>query len=82
MKTIIYSRDAARDLRRHGNMAGRIRKAVREYAADQAAHAHNVKPLVGSSQKRMRVGDFRILFNETETEIMVTKAAPRGGVYD
>ena len=34
MKTVRYTGDAARDLRRHGNMADRIRKAIAEYAND------------------------------------------------
>jgi len=29
----------------------------------------------------MRVGDWRIIFEETETELIVTKIGPRGGVY-
>lgn len=82
MKIVTYSRDAAKDLRKHGNVASRIRTAISEYATDQTAHANNVTQLVGSSQKRMRVGDFRVLFDETETEIVVAKVAPRGGAYD
>jgi mRNA-degrading endonuclease RelE of RelBE toxin-antitoxin system len=31
--------------------------------------------------KRMKVGDYRIIFEETATEIRVTKVGPRGGVY-
>jgi mRNA interferase RelE/StbE len=38
--------------------------------------------LRGSSLKRLRVGDFRVLFEETETEIIVTRIGPRGSVYD
>jgi len=30
----------------------------------------------------MRVGDYRAIFEETETAITVTKIAPRGGAYD
>ncbi|WP_135470538.1 type II toxin-antitoxin system RelE family toxin [Crenalkalicoccus roseus] len=82
MKLVRYTADAARSLRRHGNMAARIRRAIGEYATDQAAHANNVRPLVGSSAKRLRVGDFRVIFEETETEILVTKIGPRGSVYD
>ena len=82
MKTVTYSRDAARDLRRHGKMAARIRAAITGYAGDPKAHANNVKSLAGSSAKRLRVGDFRVIFDETETAITVTKVGPRGGVYD
>jgi mRNA interferase RelE/StbE len=49
---------------------------------DQAAHANNVTRLVGSSGKLLRVGDFRVIFEESETEIIVTKVGPRGDIYE
>ena len=82
MKPIRYTAAAAKSLKRHGNMAARIRKAIGEYAADQTAHANNIRQLVGSSAKRLRVSDFRVIFEETEAEILVTKIGPRGDVYD
>ena len=82
MKAVRYTADAARDLRRHGNMAARVRKAVSEYAEAGGAHANNVIRMVGSSGSRMRIGDFRVIFEESETAITVTKVAPRGGAYD
>ncbi len=63
-------------------MAERARKVIGEYAIDGTAHANNVTPLIGLAGKRMRIGDFRMVFEETETEIIVTKFAPRGDVYD
>ena len=82
MKVVRYSLGAARDLKKHGKMSARARKAIAEYAADVTAHANNVTQLVGSPAKRMRVGDFRLIFEETDTEIIVTRFAPRGGVYE
>jgi mRNA interferase RelE/StbE len=82
MKTVRFSLEAAKDLKRHGNIAARPRKAIEEYAADGVAHANNVTQLVGSSAKRLRVGDYRMIFEEGETEITVTKLAPRGNVCD
>lgn len=81
-KTVTYTGDAAKDLKRHGNMAKRLRQAIADYAADSQAHANNVDPMAGSTAKRMRVGDYRIIFEETDTEILVTKVGPRGNVYD
>ncbi len=82
MKSVTYKRHAAKALRKHANMAARIRAAMEGYAADQTTHANNVSPLVGTDAKRMRVGDFRLVFDETATEIFVTKIAPRGSAYD
>ena len=82
MKTVRYTADALKDLKRHGNMAERVRRALRDYAEGNGAHTNNVTQLVGSPAKRMRVGDFRAVFNETDTLIEVTKIGPRGGVYD
>lgn len=82
MKTVVYTVGAAMDLKRHGNMAARAKNAIEGYAADGAAHANNVTRLVGSSAKRMRIGQFRMVFEETDTEILVTKFGPRGSVYD
>jgi mRNA interferase RelE/StbE len=82
MKKVSYSGDAAKGLRRHGNMAELLRKAITEYAVDTQAHANNVDHMTGSTGKRMVVGDYRIIFEETGTEIRVTKVGPRGGVYD
>jgi mRNA interferase RelE/StbE len=82
MKTVIFSREATKDLRRHRNMATRITKAIDEYAAGRLAHANNVTEMVGIGGKRLRVGSFRVIFAETASTIVVTKIGPRGGVYD
>lgn len=82
MKEVRYTRDAAKALRKHRNVAGRIMAALSAYAADPQAHANNVTQLVGSEAQRMRVGDFRAVFVETDTEILVVKIAPRGSVYE
>jgi len=82
VKTVRYHPDALRSLKRHGNVAARLRKAIDEYAADTGAHANNVTRLVGTPAFRLRVGDFRVIFEETEADIVVTAIAPRGNVYD
>lgn len=82
MKTVRYSADAAKALRRHANMAARIRAKIAAYAAAPETQANNVTRLVGVDAKRLRVGDFRVLFTETETELVVLAIGPRGGIYD
>src|ERR1700722_16947025 len=70
MKAIRYSAEAIANLKRHGNMAARVRKTVNEYAANPAAHANNVTRLVGSPASRMRVADYQVIFVETEQELV------------
>jgi mRNA interferase RelE/StbE len=82
MKLVRYTSDAARALRRHANMAERIRVALRDYATDPVAHANNVRRLVGSNERRLRISGFRAVFEETPTEILVTRIGPRGDVYE
>ena len=82
MKTVRYHPDALKSLKRHGNTASRLRKAIDEYAAETGAHANSETRLVGLSGNRLRVGDFRVIFEESDTEIFVTKIGPRGNVYD
>jgi mRNA interferase RelE/StbE len=82
MKAVRYSAEAIANLKRYGNMAARVRKAIIEYAANPAAHANNVTLLVGSPASRMRVADYRVIFVETEQELVVTRIGPRGNVYD
>jgi mRNA interferase RelE/StbE len=82
VKTVRYTADALKSLKRYGNVAARIRNAIDEYAAGSGAHANSVTRLVGSTASRLRVVDFRALFEESDTDIIVTKIAPRGSVYD
>ena len=82
MKRIVFLKPALMALKAHQNVAPRLREKVAVYAADPASLANVVTELRGSSMKRLRVGDFRILFEETETEILVSKIATRGSVYD
>jgi mRNA interferase RelE/StbE len=41
-----------------------------------------VKSLVGVDAKRLRVGDFRVIFTETTDTITVLDIGPRGGIYE
>lgn len=82
MKEVRYLPDAIRALRRHGNMASRMRDTVTEYAADPAVHANNSRALVGTDFVRVRVGDDRVIFEETETTIIVIKIGRRGSVHE
>jgi mRNA interferase RelE/StbE len=82
MKRVVILPAAAKALRKHRAKAERILKKIEAYAANPDAQRNNVKALAGSTAKRLRVGDFRAIFEETETEIIVTRVGPRGSVYD
>ncbi len=82
MKEVRYTRAAAKDLARHRTIAARVTAAMAAYALDPKAHANNVRQLVASPQKRMRVGEFRVLFIETEALIEVGAVLPRGSAHD
>ena len=82
MKSIIYTRTAATALRRHANRAKLIRTKIAQYAGDASSQANNVKRLVGVDAKRLRIGDFRAIFTETNDTITVLDIGPRGGIYE
>jgi mRNA interferase RelE/StbE len=82
VKTVIVLPAAAKALRKHRSDAERLLGKIEAYAADPVALANNVKALSGGRAFRLRVGNYRIVFEETETEIVVTKIGPRGSIYD
>lgn len=82
MKKVVILPAAAKSLRKYRADADRILCKIEAYAADPAALANNVKALSGGSGLRLRVGDYRVIFEETGTEIIVTKIGPRGSIYE
>lgn len=85
MKQITYSRDAIKSLgRMPANTAKRIRDKIKQCAANPASLANNVVIMAGAGNeiRRMRVGDWRVIFSETGEVIAIMKVAPRGGVYE
>lgn len=82
MKKITWTGTAAKALKRHANQAARIRAKVSQYADDPASLANKVIILSGVDARRLRVGEFRVIFKETATDITVLDIGPRGGVYD
>jgi mRNA interferase RelE/StbE len=82
VKTISYTRTAVRALRKHRNVTPRIMAKVEVYAANPASLANMVTEMVGKDSMRLRIGDFRVLFRESATEVIVLDVGPRGGIYD
>ena len=83
MKQIAYSKSASRMLLRMPRTdAARIRQKMDQYAADPHSLAANVKKMQGRPGYRMRVGDWRIIFDENEYVIGIEEIASRGSIYE
>jgi mRNA interferase RelE/StbE len=66
------------------NTARLIRSKIDALAADPGAPNNNVKRLKGSTNFRLRVGDWRVVYTieNQRLVIVIVKIAPRGSVYD
>jgi len=82
MRTVTYARSAVRALRKHRNVAPRIMAKIQDYAENPASLANMVTELTGRDCMRLRVGDFRVLFRETATEVIILDIGPRGRIYE
>lgn len=82
MRKIIYKKPASRALRRMpSNTAKTIRNKIRSYAANPQSQQNNVKDLKGSPYKRLRVGNWRVIFREEGDDLIIEDIGPRGGIY-
>lgn len=80
---IAISKDAAKVLGRlPANVADLIRAKIGRYAKDPKALANNVKKLKGRHAYRLRVGDWRVIFERTRDTMIVVAIGPRSGIYD
>lgn len=62
--------------------AKRIRAKIDQYAANPASLANVVKRLAGRPGYRMRIGDYRVIFDQDGTVLHILKIGPRGSVYE
>lgn len=60
-----------------------IREKLNQVASDPFASIPNAKKLQGRPGYRLRIGDWRVIYeiNKDEITIIVMKIAPRGEVY-
>jgi mRNA interferase RelE/StbE len=65
------------------NTANLIREKLEQVAVDPFASIPNAKKLQGREGYRLRVGDWRVIYEvkKKEVVIIVLKVAPRGEVY-
>lgn len=83
MLRITYTKAALKALRgMPANTARLIRNKVEIYAADPASLGNNVVKLQGRPGYRLRVGDWRVIFDEDGAVLAVLEVRPRGGAYD
>ena len=84
MSKIIFTRQASRALRRMPKDVVRlIREKLDQVAADPYAKHTNVTRLQNRPGYRLRVGDWRVIYNVEQDRlvILVLKIGPRGEVY-
>ncbi len=84
MYSIVFTKRADRSLRKMSrNRARLIREKLDQLAQDPYARNPNVIKLQGRPGYRLRVGDWRVLYEleDDRLVILVLKIAPRGGAY-
>ena len=85
MFEIVYSKQAIKVLRRlPRNLSQRIRSKINDVANDPYGQHNNVTKLVNRPGYRLRVGDWRILYDiqDERMEIIVMRVARRGEAYE
>lgn len=80
MFQIEYTRDAFKALKATPrNVSSQIVGKIELLAADPFATNNNVRKLVGREAFRLRVGDWRVIYERLVIHVLAV--APRGGVY-
>jgi mRNA interferase RelE/StbE len=80
MKSVLIPRDAYKALRKLPEpVQATVRSKLERYAAIGAG---DVRPLAGRDGARLRVGDYRVIFVETDTDIHVIRIGHRKDVYE
>ena len=84
MYQIEFTRDAVKALKAMPrNVSLQIRGKIELLAADPLLANNNVKKLVGREAYRLRVGDWRVIYEIEGGRLVihVLTVAPRGGAY-
>lgn len=82
MKQVVFHAPALRTLARiPRNEADKIRRKIYQYAADPAAQKANVKKLQGRAGFRLRVGNWRVIFDANGDVLDVLEVDSRGNIY-
>lgn len=82
MKDIIYSKQALKFLDKITLAeANRIRGKIEQYVENPSTLKNQVKKLVGSPFYRLRVGSYRVIFDDKGMVLFIVKIDHRGSVY-
>jgi mRNA interferase RelE/StbE len=84
MYGIEYTREALKSLKlMPRNVVATIRSKIEQLAAEPFAPNNNVKKLAGRTGYRLRVGDWRVIYeiHDDRLAILVLAVASRGGAY-
>lgn len=84
MYEVIYSKDAARSLKKiTRKLAQTIQTKIESLAVDPYARNPNVTKLQGRDGYRLRVGDWRVIYEIADEHLIihVVRIAARGSVY-
>ena len=84
MYRILFAKQADKALRKMPrNTAQSVREKLDQLAEDPFARNLNVTRLQGRPGYRLRVGDWRVIYEIEHDQliILVLRIAPRGGVY-
>ena len=85
MYRIEYSRDAQKVLvRMPANTAQLVRSKIEQLASDPLGSNNNVKRLKGMDAFRLRVGDWRIVYelHHRTVVVFIIRIGPRSSVYE
>ena len=82
MYEVAYSKQVLNALRKlPTNEARRIRARIADYAAEPDARAHHVMKLKGREGFRLRVGNWRALFDVNGNVLEILAIGSRGTIY-
>ncbi|MBF0135064.1 MAG: type II toxin-antitoxin system RelE/ParE family toxin [Magnetococcales bacterium] len=63
------------------NEARLVQRKITLYAKDPASQVANVRKLQGRDGYRLRVGDWRVIFDQDGNVLDILEIGPRGGIY-
>lgn len=80
---IVYSAQASKFLAKiTAKDAKRIVEKIEQYSVYPAELKNQIKKLKGTNAYRLRVGDYRVIFDENGIILNIIKIGNRGDVYE